>query len=407
MMTTKLRAFVLYLLPLLLAGCPSAPVVPDPAEVGPVPQLDVAHSTDILAGVIRFLEFSEDGSTFAAGSSYSGVVLYKFDDYVLLEAHYERDKTNSSRGESIADISAMGYIDANTWYFTAITTDRPSESDPILYYTNIHIRSIQPSKEIAKYSFEGRQDTAVINDYIALSGPYPEAENGIFDKGIFVNWRTGTQMPVKIMLPARNYFEHFELTRSNRLLTTDRHTPPPDTVLADPLNNKTEELDWYVTFSPDERYAIDFSERRCKLRKFSGRDVAPIQKQEIAGYCSERLSRQADKMRKEVSFSPDGKSFVVANGRDVRVYRVEPFQLALEIKMPGSVHALTLSDDDWLAVSDESDFFRVWDVGTGSLVGQNQGTFFILSRFQPGGNKLMAVSGGSITVFALPERSAR
>lgn len=52
-------------------------------------------------------------------------------------------------------------------------------------------------------------------------------------------------------------------------------------MLAAPFDNKTGKLDWYAPFGPDERYAIDLSERCCRLRKFSGKDVAPIQKQEM------------------------------------------------------------------------------------------------------------------------------
>ena len=403
MMTTTLRAFAPYLLPLLLAGCPSAPVAPDPAEVGPVTQLKPIHSADIFTGNVKFLEISEDGSTFAAGSLYSGVILYKFDDYALLEAHYERDRANSSRGESIADISAMGYIDANTWYFSAVTRGWSDTKDLIEDRTNIHIRSIQPSKEIVKYSSLGKQSVAVNGDYVAFSGPYTK-----YNDGVLVKWRTGEKMPVDVVYPERGSLGHFELTRSNRVLSADWVEYVPNTMLADPFNHKTEELDWYVTLSPDERHAIDFSERRCKLRKFSGKAVAPIQKQEIAGYCSARLSRKADEMHnKWVSFSPDGKSFVVAMDRDARVYRIEPFQLALEIRMPGQVVEAALSDDGWLAVSDRDDYFRLWDVATGNLAGQHHGTSLHLLRFRPGANQLMAASGGGITVFALPERTER
>ncbi|MDR0634070.1 MAG: hypothetical protein LBF91_03740, partial [Azoarcus sp.] len=75
--------------------------------------------------------------------------------------------------------------------------------------------------------------------------------------------------------------------------------------------------------------------------------------------------------------------------------------------MPGQIVEAALSDDGWLAVSDKDDYFRLWDVATGSLAGQHHGTYLQLLRFQPGGNKLMAASGGGITVFALPERTGR
>ena len=329
--------------------------------------------------------------------------MYRSSDYIQLERYYEYHEPTHEFIHDMVHTTGVGYIDANTWYFTAVTTGRSGTEGIIVDRTNIHIRSIQPSKEIAKYSFLGKQSVSINNDYVAFSGPYTKYNNGVL-----VKWRTGEEIPVDVVYPARNSLGHFELTRSNRVLSADWMDYVPNTMLADPFNNKTEELDWYVTFSPDERYAIDFSERRCKLRKLSGKEVAPIQKQEIAGYCSERLTRKADEMyNKWVSFSPDGKSFVVATGRDVRVYRVEPFQLALEIRMPGQVVEAALSDDGWLAVSDKDKFLRLWDVATGNLAGQHQGTYLDLLRFQPGGNKLMAAGSDGITVFALPERTGR
>ena len=406
MMTATLRAFAAYLLPLLLAGCLSASVTSDAAEVEPVPQLEIIYAAKLFYESIDFLAFSEDGSTFSAGGVYDGVGLYWSSDYSQRGRYYERDITNrhccNGHGMPTAEVTGVGYIDENTWYFSAI--DHSEATD--FYRTNIHIRSIQPPREIAQYSFPGSQRVAVNSRYVAFSGLIEQ-----FNHAILVNWRTGEKTPADV-IPSLNIYsgheEHFELTRSNRVLSSAVYADAPNTVLADPFNHKTEKLDWYVTLSPDERHAIDFSERRCKLRKFSGKAVAPIQKQEIAGYCSARLSRKADEMHnKWVSFSPDGKSFVVAMDRDARVYRIEPFQLALEIRMPGQVVEAALSDDGWLAVSDRDDYFRLWDVATGNLAGQHHGTSLHLLRFRPGANQLMAASGGGITVFALPERTGR
>jgi hypothetical protein len=41
-----------------------------------------------------------------------------------------------------------------------------------------------------------------------------------------------------------------------------------------------------VAFSPDEGYAVDFTEGGCKLRKLPGNEIMPLRKKEILGYCS-------------------------------------------------------------------------------------------------------------------------
>ncbi|MDR0634071.1 MAG: hypothetical protein LBF91_03745 [Azoarcus sp.] len=124
-MTTTLRAFAPYLLPLLLAGCPSAPVAPDHVEVGSAPDLEVLYSVNLLYMSLDFLVFSEDGSTFAAGGVSDGIGLYRISDYSKQERHYERERSVRDwlpgYGKPTADIIDVGYIDANTWYFSAVT----------------------------------------------------------------------------------------------------------------------------------------------------------------------------------------------------------------------------------------------------------------------------------------------
>ena len=170
MMTATLRAFAPYLLPLLLAGCLSASVTSDAAEVEPVPELEIIYAAKLFDESIDFLAFSEDGRTFSAGGVYDGVGLYWSSDYSQQGRYYERDITNrhccNGHGMPTADVTGVGYIDANTWYFSAIDHSKATD----FYRTNIHIRSIQPPREIAQYSFPGSQRVAVNSRYVAFSG---------------------------------------------------------------------------------------------------------------------------------------------------------------------------------------------------------------------------------------------
>jgi WD40 repeat protein len=376
------------LLALLLAGCPSMPTAPEFAETKSTPELEIIYSTKVFDEGIGFLAFSKDGNTFIAGDRYDGVGLFRADDFTLLERHYERGKSGASK----AYIISAGYFDTSTWYFTAVT-------GPAITY----VRTIQPSQEIARYTFEyANLDMVAANkNYFACS---TKRHNGVL-----VNWRTGEKYPIKTVSGLRAGFAAFELTHSNRVLSVAAWQGVQKSMLDDPLHQKTQTLDGYITFSPDERYGVDWNGYRCKFLEFHEKEVEPLEKQKVVGYCSGLTGKDKEK---KVMFSPNGTIFAVAIDHDVRVYRVEPFQLIFERKTPGSVVAVVLSDTGWLVAADGWGFLRAWDVATGRLVGQrslfdsggqDNPNFAMLMAIQPEGNKLLTDHNG-LTVFKLPER---
>jgi WD40 repeat protein len=397
------------LLALLLAGCPSMTTAPELSETEPVPELEVAHSISIYlfeAGV-QFLAFSEDGNTFVAGGKHDGVGLFRTDDFTLLERHYEGDKSHTEFGikmsKKIADTISAGYFDKNTWYFMVVpispNPEERSPSEPEQAIT--HVRTIQPSQEVARYTSEHRNKDVVAHN----KNYFVYSSDGL--NGTLVNWRSGEKYPIKTIEAHRGIFEVFELTHSNRVLSATGWAKLEKPMLDDPLHQQTQILEGYVTFSPDERYGVDLNGARCTLLEFHGKKVTPLKEQKIVGHCSGLTWGSKEK---NVMFSPDGTMFAVAVDRDVRVYRVDPFQLVFKREVAGVVGSLALSDAGWLVTVDETGFLRAWDVATGRLAGQrrfldgngNPRSSFLLA-IQPGGDKLLVNQDG-LTVFKLPER---
>ena len=392
----RLPTFIQNLLVLLLfSGCLSVSVASSEA----MPELEMVYSTDLFKAGVQFLSFSEDGNTFVAGGIFDGVGIFRADDYALLERYYERDDSSTPT----AIIISTGHFDANTWYYTA-TTHIPSSKQSVT-----HIRTIKPSQEVAQYEFEyGNEDLVAANrNYLAYSAKR--------HNGTLIDRRTGEEYPIKTV-DAFSGFSRFELTRSNRVLSAAGWPSAEKPMLDDPLHQQTQTLDGYVTFSPDEQYAVDLNGFRCKLLKLNGKKVVPLKKQKVVGHCSGLLF----KTEKVAKFSPDSKMFAVVADQNVRVYRVEPFQLLLERKMAASVITLVgssidLSDTGWLAVVDKRGFLYAWNATTTNLAGQyrlrdtgeeENPHFSVLLAIQPGGNKLLTNYNG-LTVFSLPERTSK
>jgi WD40 repeat protein len=371
--------------------------------------LSMLHSADFFPTSVKFFALSEDGNTFVAGSQYNGVGLYRTSDYSPLERYYEceyvppatPDGADSCR--TTAHMFGVGYTNANTWYFTGNVLGKTREE----YKYILHARSIDPSREITML------DVGMANGARA----FPANRDYILQGNWLIDWRSGKHYYVDIPPPTPCNSAIPTLTPDNRVVTHVCIGEYEGIVIVDPIHETLEywkeaaRLGERIMVTPDNRYAIGLSRAnyKCTLWRWP-------EKKEI-GHCSETLYGIFGKKRTQYSpvlaLSLDGKSFAVGVDNTVRVYRIEPFKLELEINMSDSVSALALSDDGWLAASDRKGFLRVWDVNAGNLVGQRRFSGNGLNEkyeptlvFQPKGNKLFTTYGG-ITVFEIPKRPAR
>jgi WD40 repeat protein len=382
---------------MLLAGCPSTPPIAE-AERKPIPELTIVGSVNLFSGGTDFFALSEDGSTFVAGNKYS-VGLYRASDYAPLERHYECEGETlaiSDGGYSCntdAAIYDLGYIDANTWYFIERIL---READ-----IRVHVRTIHPPREISVSTVDEPRSNIIAS----ANRNYVAHNNGLID------WRTGKRYPTKapVFRPREQIVP--TLTPDNRIITYLGRK----TMIFDPLNDTMEvwkgatSLDQAILVTPDNRHAIGLSTKNYKCTLWSWPE-----KKEI-GHCSGRLRGifgKNSEYLEVLALSPNGKSFAVGVDNNVRVYRIEPFQLELETSTPGPVVALALSDG-LLATYDYKGFLRVWNIATGSLAGQhsfpgvgwaNENKYNL--AFQPNSNRLFLKRGG-ITVFEIPKRPAR
>jgi WD40 repeat protein len=420
------RSPFLALLALALSGCLSIPVGSDPAAVEPVADLVTArtpHPLDESAGISSI---SEDGNTFLAWLEDNGVVLLRTSDYSIIEKFYERDRSQlryeRDTGTPTGYIQGAGFFDNNTWYFGVVPNDKNEKGERrTVERIDIHIRSIHPPHEIAKYSFPWwNQDQLVANkDHFAI------ISDKLIEKfkaeGILVDWRTGKHYPLNmpshlfksVFIGVIKYPNIIKLTDSSRILAENFDGKKNQWYLFDPLNSQKELLERHLFLSPDERYGIDFGVGRCKLRKFPGRKVAPLNDKQIIGYCSGSLPKK-DAWEYPVAFSGDGKFFVIAVKDSFRVYRMEPFQLELEGKAHGDIQAVKFSENGLLATSDEKGFIRVWDVMNKQIIGQRK--FHLpgneekpyppaVMLFHPDGDRLF-VAYHYLEAFQLPKRGA-
>ncbi|MDR1424551.1 MAG: hypothetical protein LBI92_08105 [Azoarcus sp.] len=390
----------LCLLSALLAGCLSAPPNVE-AESGPIPELTTVHSTGLFSGIVGFLALSEDGNTFIAGSGRS-VGVYRTSDYAPLERHYIREDEPSTTVDDAgssgtrASIYDLGYIDANTWYFSAM----PFKENDV----RVHVRTIHPPREIFVSTVNEitNEATASVNkNYIAYNNE-------------LIDWHTGKRYPVKT--PAFDPYSLIvpTLTPDNRIITY----PNEKTVIFDPLNDTMKfwkealRIGRTIIVTPDNRHAIGISAAnyRCTLWSWPER-------KEI-GHCSEHLGWifwGYFEYGETVALSSDSKFFAVGVGHTVRVYRIEPFKLELEVTTPGPVGKLALSDDGWLAAYDYKGFLRIWNVATGSLAGQRSffdgktihGAYAPKLAFQPGSGGRLFTTYKNMTVFEAPKQTTQ
>ncbi|MDR0633450.1 MAG: WD40 repeat domain-containing protein [Azoarcus sp.] len=248
-----------------------------------------------------------------------------------------------------------------------------------------NIRTIQPSREIATHSFKANGDDPVIVNKTHIA--YEDE---------MINWHDGKRYRVKTIHPA---VWRYELTPSSRVLTTSFWINGNGTLIDDPVNGKTEYLEHEIILSPDERHAVMWSGKRCRLLQWPERKET--------GTCG-RLPLFFGTDRYRAVFAPDGKSFVSWIDGKARVYRTDPFRLTSEFALSrGKVDALELSNDGWLAnVDEERRLLQLWDGATGKLAGQYQyQTSVAALAFQPHGDRLLVSESDSLKVFALPERA--
>ncbi|MDR1424403.1 MAG: hypothetical protein LBI92_07360 [Azoarcus sp.] len=369
-------AILLFCLPaIVLSSCLNA----QPA--GNLPMLTLIQDLEIPNFSASVVSFSGDGATFIVGSKYDGLGLFRANDFTLIERYYAPTSRNILDSKPTAVTHGMGYIDTNTWYFAAREW---GGGNPVV----AHIRTIQPSEDIATYSFEMHGEVLIAN----------KNHIGLYEE--MVNWHDGEHYHVKILHPN---LSGYELTRSSRVLTTSYNIG--GIFIDDPVNGKAEYLEDAVKISPNEHHAIILKWKQCKLLQFP-------ENKEI-GTCG-RMPLFSNRDRHRFEFSPDGKLFVSWLDGKARVYQVEPFQLKSEFDMPGKAFsmALTISDSGWVAAIDlkkydyENARLRAWDGLTGKLVGYYQTSAEALA-IQPNGNKLIAVNNRRIMVFGLPERIAQ
>ena len=431
-----LRFLLFALLPIFLSGCLGMSVESGSDEVEPTPDLVMVRPPYPRDFNIDNISISEDGNTFLGWRMYEGVSLLRSDDYSTIEKFYEKDESQlnfgGGTGAPTGDIKGAGFFDHNTWYFGVVPEDKndmnircPSHFEKI----NVHIRSIQPSREIAKYSYCWRNGDKFIankNYFVIVS------DGDSHDNVTLVDWRTGAHhslsMPAFLyesgFMWVRRFHNPFTLTDSGRILAKDVYKNgygwfifDPFTqqkLLFDPSAQKKEWQEIEAVISPNERYVIDLWESRCRLRKFPSREIAPLNDKEIVGYCSDKLSKPKQwEGEYEIAFSPDGKYFVFAFKRNFRVYRVEPFQLEFEGRTTGNILTVKLSENGMFAAGDSRGFVRVWDVMKKQVIGQHRfydpgdedKRYSLLSvLFHPNDEKLY-IFYDYLNVFQLPKRA--
>jgi WD40 repeat protein len=401
----------LALFALTLSGCLSIPLRSDSADAEPVPDLVMSRPPHSFVRGLGMNSISEDGNTSLGWEKHYGVQLIRASDYSVIEKFYEEDRSQlkfeRDVGETTGYIQGAGFFDNNTWYFGVVPNDKDETGKRrMARRIDIHIRSIQPPREIAKYSFPWSNHARLI----ANKNHFAYIDDGLWENfksvGVLVDWRTEAHYPIDTVHNTRG-LTFYKLTGSSRVLST---YPLKDIInsgvfLVDPFSQQKEQLERHIFLSPDERYGIDLGDGRCKLRKFPKREVAPLDDKQIVGYCSGSLPKK-DAWKYPVAFLDDGKFFVIALKNSFRVYRMEPFQLEFEGKMASSILSVNLSKNGMLATSDNEGSVRVWDVMKKQIIGQHRFDALPSSiLFSPNGDQLYVIDR-NLNVFQLPKRGA-
>jgi hypothetical protein len=369
-----------------------------------VPTLAVVYSEEFLATLygsefgrpIDAAEFANDGKTFMAISeSYVGV--YRTEDYRLLDKH-------SIPEQRFASIIGAGFIDAKTWYFVETVSgsirDIEKGVEREKEETRAHVRSLFPVQEIASHPFEksAKYVAAASGNHIAFSDE-------------LLDWKTGKIYRTKIAhhaTPGLTVIHGHVVTHNDDVVVID-----------DPLHRETGV--WDTGWSPIAQIAITPGIRRVITVSENGACQAwmpPPPDAQKVGSCG-RGHLFAPVAYPRLAISPDGARLAVSVENQVRVYRIEPFDLELELEtsMPTPVSALALSNDGRLAAGDENRLVRVWDIGNPQPIGAFSFAGFVSKRvskedttipkvtrlaFQPQGNQLAALMDSWMVILELP-----
>ncbi|MDR2093777.1 MAG: hypothetical protein LBP58_10795 [Azoarcus sp.] len=360
-----------------------------------IPELKTVFSSEIMDPYsVRELFFSEDGTTFLLGSKHNGAVLFRASDFSMLEKHHVCG--NQPRCKDEARGHGLGYIDANTWYIATEAwhyreNDPHGEPDGKIV---IRVRTIQPSQEVASYSFpsdscrggpvNGRNVFAN-KDHIACSE-------------LMINWHTGEKYKVKSTVPVHDII----LTKDSRVITygTTSHLFYFEDyyIINNPL---TGESVWVDSFGdPTDRYRV--------VRSWWGCTLVSVPDGKEIGSCGTSPLFGTDNFH--TAFSPSQKLLAVVIADKARVFQTEPFKQLSEFPIFKKVGAIVVSENAWLAADDGKGLLRVWNEN-GKAVGQyafgekkylRDGLATPPFAFQPGGNKLAVVQVSGVRVFELP-----
>jgi len=345
----------------LLSGCPRHAVLTE--ETG---QPLAPIYTESPPGPVKFLEFSEKGSTFIVAGEYGFLYLYDaitFEKRAAIEISSDKDRLLTIRG--------TGYIDDNTWYFATDESSGILDRD-----ASVSIWQIEPLRERYKYQWGGFSGKPVLAN-----------KNHIAHSRKMLNWHDGRTYDLdKGYIGALDYM----LTPDSQVVTSRHYSGLYQ--FYDPI--KEESIYWDIgsdwlnqrlTLSPDASYAlITSSKGRCELWRVP-------QKEEL-GRCGRSRLFGGTKWQK-VAFQRDSRMFAFAAGDEkISVYETQPFKQVMSVTMPNAVQALALNEGR-LAAVDQSGTVRVWDVTANKLLGEyandSESLVIFSIALQPGGGKLV------------------
>jgi len=387
-----------------LAGCPHrALVMPQVAE-----QVLVPLYTEALPHSPKYLKFSEKGGTFIVAGIADFIYLY---DAAAFEKRTEIRKETQKENEFPYHsfyIRGVGYIDDNTWYTATETRYATTENlirNALSGNAALHIRQIEPMRELHKYDQNGLSDHVLAN------------ATHVADERTLMNWHDGSTYEIAVAHPGFGYGltpDSLVVSHSFRGSVYWFHDPvkqngfvwdvggSPNGIPITGMPNTISSGN--LILSSDAKYGLVTSGRgKCELWQLQ------LPQKELLGQCG-RSSLFGGKHWRGVAFTRDSRAFAIATENEIFVYTTQPFRQVMATTLAHNITALTL-EADRLAVADESGAIFVWDTGTGRLLGEyherrktNRDATVLRTRlldFQPGGTKLLAAQTDYLMVFDL------
>jgi len=390
----------------LLSGCPHhGSVLPQAAEQALVPLY-----TEALPSSTKYLKFSENGGTFMVAGITNFIYIYDSD---TLEKHEEITKETQKGNEfphHNFHIKGVGYIDDNTWY--AATEESYATTENLVRNkwsgnATLHIRQIEPSKELHKYDWDGFS-----NRPVRANATYVANDTKL------LNWHDGSTYEVALAHPGTFGYgltpDSLVISRSFRGSAYAFHDPVKKSGFVWDIGGSPSAI--YSIYSPstissgnlmlssDVKYGLVTSGRgKCELWQLQ------LPQKELLGQCG-RSGLFGGKHWKGAAFTRDSHAFAMATENEIFVYTTQPFRQIMATTLPHTITALAL-EADRLAVADESGAIFVWNTGSGKLLGEYHGrretkrdATVLRTRlldFQPGGGKLLAAQTDYFMVFDL------